>query len=203
MKGFKTTEDNTQAIERKKQFETEFNRFYFTKRYVEAFDLCIKNLSDTDTYNKSFIRNKAMFVIKKLTNRIELSDKSRINTDWVIDALINQDNSKMAVNANNIKLGNTAILITENDKIKISGKQRIHPAFSILLSLVIAFGCVFLSGIICCLCEDLGFEGEVGGVLSFLICVPTFLFIMIKIHLSFRHRIRNIATAILEEYYNH
>ena len=126
-----------------------------------------------------------MFVIKKLTNRIELSDKSRINTDWVIDALINQDNSKMAVNANNIKLGNTAILITENDKIKISGKQRIHPAFSILLSLVIAFGCFCLSGIICCLCEDLGFEGEVGGVLSFLICVPTFLFIMIKIHLSF------------------
>ena len=196
MKGFKTTEDNTQAIERKKQFETEFNRFYFTKRYVEAFDLCIKNLSDTDTYNKSFVRNKAMFVIKKLTNRIELSDKSRINTDWVIDALINQDNSKMAVNANNIKLGNTAILITENDKIKISGKQRIHPAFSILLSLVIAFGCASLCSIICHLCEDLGFEGEVGGVLSFLICVPTFLFIMIKIHLSFRHRIRNIRRVL-------
>ena len=206
MKGFKTTEDNTQAIERKKQFETEFNRFYFTKRYVEAFDLCIKNLSDTDTYNKSFIRNKAMFVIKKLTNRIELSDKSRINTDWVIDALINQDNSKMAVDANNIKLGNTAILITENDKIKISGKQRIHPAFSILLSLVIAFGCACLCAIICNLCKDLGFEGEVGGVLGFLICVPTFLFIMTKLIrfcLKFRHHIRTIATAILDEYYNH
>lgn len=197
MKGFKTTEDNTQAIERKKQFETEFNRFYFTKRYVEAFDLCIKNLSDTDTYNKSFIRNKAMFVIKKLTNRIELSDKSRINKDWIIDVLIDSGNRNMNVNANNIKTGSAEIFITENDKIRIKAWSRIHPAYITLLSLVIAFACIILIPI--------GYELGIHEILSIPICLCLFCFIMTKLirfYLKFRHHVRTIATAIVEEYYN-
>lgn len=210
MKGFRTTENDIQiekeSIERKKQFATEFNRYFFTKRYIDAFDLCIQKLSDT-YIDKNFVRSKAVLATEKLTNCIEITNKSRINKDWIIDVLINSGNRNMNVNANNIKTGSAEIFITENDKIRIKAWSRIHPAYITLLSLVIAFACIMLVGMIWCGIgyDLLGMHDSECAILSIPIGLCLFCFIMTKLIrfcLKFRHHIRTIATAIVEEYYN-
>ena len=206
MKGFRTTENDIQiekeSTEHKKQFETEFNRYFFTKRYADAFDLCIQNLSDT-YLDKNFVRSKAFLATEKLTNCIELSDKSHINRDWVIDVLINSGNRNMKVNANNIKIGSAEIFIAENDKIRINAGCRIHPAYITLLSLVITYAYAFVFvGMIQIVMVGTG--DPVCGIFPIPIGIFLFLFIVdkwIRFCKKFRHHIRTIATAIVKEYY--
>ena len=142
MKGFRTTEDDIKikenAIEHKKQFEVEFNRFYCTKRYVEAFDLCVQHLSDIE--NKDFVKSKSKLAIEKLTDRIVLSDTSRINQDWVTDTLVNLGKKNMKIQDCSISVGISKFSIENNEKINIVGKVR----RSVLIPLVVFCLCSFI-----------------------------------------------------------
>ena len=194
MKGFKTTEDNTQidrdAIERQTRFETEFNKLYCTKQYIEAFDLCISNMHDTN--NRSLVKDKAMLTVRKLTNRIELSDKSYINQDWVMNILIKRYGiNSIELKNNQIKYGTSMIHIANKEKICIESSSNISSMLIWCLFLCPTFIAIILA----------------------ITIVPKFLLLLIVSLIAtlatwasrqdHKAVIYYIAIAIVEEYYNH
>ena len=88
MIGFRTTDEdikiNEIAIERKKQFVTEFNRYYVTKQYSAAFLLCINNIGTP--LLKDVAYDNAKKVIPMLKNTIQVPEN--INMDFIIDVLM-------------------------------------------------------------------------------------------------------------------
>ena len=202
MKGFRTTEEDIKikenVIELKKQFEVEFNRYYCTKRYTEAFNLCVQNLSDTE--NKDFVKSKSKLAIEKLTNRIVLSDTSRINQDWVTDTLVNLGKKNMKIQDCSISVGISKISIENNEKINIVGRTNVWVVilvvYSCLFWIFIGVGAV-LTG------YEAGYWDAFGNII--LISLNSLISIILPVVLITRRKrelIQTIAVAIVEEYYN-
>lgn len=198
MKGFRTTEDDIKikenAIEHKKQFEVEFNRFYCTKRYVEAFDLCVQHLSDIE--NKDFVKSKSKLAIEKLTDHIVLSDISRVDKDWVIDILIQLGHRHLTIKDDTIKIGDwgTKVLLT-----KVAKRISIIVQGSVLLSF---FAVLFIMGG-WILLMNACFEAELEPFLYLSICgILLGICLMKKAMLLPKKYIRELAASIVEEYYN-
>lgn len=210
MKGFRTTDEdikiNEIAIELKKQFETEFNRYYCTKRYVKAFDLCILCINNMAEHgNRKYVYANAMLAIEKLTNRIEMTDKSKINQDKVIDALIQFGHKNMRVNENEIKVGQSKLSVIIGNKFEIEGKSNISKFTSILIVCIILF-----LGIFTAVCSSyfmeyiLGFRDGtcfiLGFILAFFVICGCLYFFYTKFITQHKTYIREIATSILYEY---
>lgn len=208
MKGFKTTEEecnrNNRIEEKRKQFAVEFNRYYFTKRYENAFDFCINNIADEEI--RHVVYTKAMLAIEKLTNRIDLSDKSRINKDWVIDALVNYGHKNMKLNGDEIQIGLSVISVTNNNQVKIKGHSLKHPALAFLVAILMLFSCFSLGVVIFELFYYFfTLNKDLSAILTCLIVISWYVIIMYKVismQFEYRKLIRKLATSILNHYNN-
>lgn len=209
MKGFFTTDDelnkNNRLEEKRKQFMVEFNRYYFTKQYEKAFDFCINSMADEE--NKHFVYTKAMLAIEKLTNRIELSDVSRINQDWVIDTLVNNGHKNMKVNGDEIKVGITKISVTVGNKVEIKGRTVISILTSIFIVLITLLVAVYITAFIDIFLEEnygLRFhEGMIiGCTVSCLTTFSSFYYLLSKLGNKYKKYIKKIALSVLYEYNN-
>jgi hypothetical protein len=203
MKGFKTTEEecnrNNRIEENRKQFMVEFNRYYFTKRYEKVFDFCINNIADEEI--RHVVYTKAMLAIEKLTNRIELSDKSRINKDWMIDALVNYGHKNMKLNGDDIIVWSSKISVTSNNQVKIEGHPLNSSISLFFISIFMLFSCFFIGGGLFCLCYYfLGYK-ESSAMLTCSIVI-LMMYKIISMQFKSRKLIRRLATSILNHYNN-
>ena len=206
MKGFFTTDDelnkNNRLEEKRKQFAVEFNRYYFTKQYEKAFNLCINNMADEE--NRNFVYAKAQLAIEKLTNRIELSDKSRIDQDWVIDTLVNYGHKNMKVNGDDIIVWSSKISVTSNYRVKIEGHPLKSSISLFFISILMLFSCFFIGCGLFCLCAYY-LDEDSSAMLTCAIVISCYILMMYKIiSMQFKSRklIRRLATSILNHYNN-
>lgn len=209
MIGFRTTSDDInrdiELEEHRKQFTVEFNRYYFTKQYEKAFDLCINNMAEQG--NRKFVYTKAMLAIEKLTNRIELSDVSRINQDWVIDTLVNNGHKNMKVNGDEIKVGITKISVTVGNKVEIKGRTVISILISIFIVLITLLVAVYITAFIdIFLEENYGLRFHEGMIIGCTVsCLTTFssiYYFVYKLGNKYKKYIKKIALSVLYEYNN-
>lgn len=77
----KLQQDNSRRLN---EFKTEFNRYYATRRYVDAFALCLNNINSVD--DKTVVLDNANSVIHKLKNCIQLPYSWSISYDWLINS---------------------------------------------------------------------------------------------------------------------
>lgn len=152
MKGFRTTEEDIKikekAIEQKKQFEVEFNRYYATQRYEEAFAVCLKYKNYTDC--NSLITNKAKYVIPKLKNRIQIPSSIQISYDWLIDQLVLAGYNNMKFDGTSLKWRNSTIKLSFVDNItRITSKCRINLFFRIVIFIALSIMTIPFFAIIC------------------------------------------------------
>ena len=208
MKGFKTTEEecnrNNRIEENRKQFMVEFNRYYFTKRYEKAFDFCINNIADEEI--RHVVYTKAMLAIEKLTNRIELSDKSRINKDWVIDALVNYGHKNMKLNGDEIKTANSRISVASKNIVKIEGQTSLKGGIIVLLYMLVMIASFFIAcGISYYFHYRLKLADDSNAILTSCLVISFYIITMYKLismQFEFRKLIRKLAASILYEYNN-
>ena len=112
-------------------FNTEFNRYYATQRYEEAFAVCLKYINNIG--DKTEVINKAYIVIRKLKNCIQIPSNISISYDWLIDQLVLNGYNKMKYDGTTIKWGNSILkLSNSNDATKIETKCRINLFYRIL-----------------------------------------------------------------------
>ena len=142
MKGFRTTDEdikiNEIAIERKKQFETEFNRYYATQRYEEAFAVCLRYICKAE--DKTEIVEKANIVIPKLKNRIQIPSSIPISYDWLIDQLVLAGYNNMKFDGTIIKWKSSTIKLSKNDNTtRITTKCRINIFFRVVIFIALTF----------------------------------------------------------------
>lgn len=208
MKGFFTTDDelnkNNRLKEKGKQFVVEFNRYYFTKQYEKAFDLCINNMADEE--NRHIVYAKAQLAIEKLTNRIELSDKSRINKDWVIDALVNYGHKNMKLNGDEIKTANSRISVASKNIVKIEGQTSLKGGIIVLLYMLVMIASFFIAcGISYYFHYRLKLAEDSNAILTSCLVISFYIITMYKLismQFEFRKLIRKLAASILYEYNN-
>ena len=157
-----------------------------------------------DKENRNFVYAKAQLAIEKLTNRIDLSDKSIINQDWVIDTLVNYGHKNMQVNGDEIQIGPSIISVTNNNQVKIIGHSLKHPSLAFLVAILMLFPCFVLGGGIFWLFDDFFKLNEgLSATLTWLIVISLYVIIMYKvISMPFEYRklIRKLAASILDKY---
>ena len=198
------------------EFNTEFNRYYATQRYEDAFAICLKYINNID--DKTVVLEKANPVIHKLKNRILLPSSVVISYDWLIDQLVLKGYDKMKYNGNSLKWQKSLILINQQSKaLEIICKCRVHLLIRILgvpililVTVLIAAAIIGLLGhdILYHICYD-GENWEYIGTELFyvmliigILCSLVFLFwwlrIYIKMHKEPRLLLRRIANIIID-----
>lgn len=92
------------------EFNTEFNRFYATRRYEEAFALCFQNLHNVK--DKEKIVEKATLAISKLRKHIQIPSSIPISYEWLIDQLVLKGYKKMKYDGKSLKLKTIIVKIS-------------------------------------------------------------------------------------------
>lgn len=135
------------------EFNTEFNRYYATQRYEDAFAICLKYINNID--DKTVVLEKANLVINKMKNRILLPSSAAISYDWLIDQLVLKGYDKMKYDENSLKWKKSRILIKQQSKaLEIICKCRVHLLIRILCVPIL----IILTALIACAVIELGHE---------------------------------------------
>lgn len=194
------------------EFNTEFNRYYATQRYEDAFAICLKYINNID--DKTVVLEKANLVIHKLKNRILLPSSAAISYDWLIDQLVLKGYDKMKYDGNSLKWKKSRILIKQqSEALEIICKCRAHLLIRILCVPILIFLTVLIAAVII---ELLGHEILYGGdywtyydtelyyemLIIGILCSLVFLFwwlrIYIKMHKEPRLLLRRIANIVID-----
>lgn len=129
------------------EFNTEFNRWYATQRYENAFAICLKNINNID--DKTVVLEKANSVIHKLKKRILLPSSLTISYDWLIDQLVLKGYDKMKYCGNSLKWQKSLILIKQKSKTsEIICKCRVNILLRIFCVPILMFITPFIAGLI-------------------------------------------------------
>ena len=125
------------------EFNTEFNRYFATQRYEDAFAVCLKYIRKVDS--KTEIINKADRVIQKLKNSMCLPPSVSISDDWLIDQLVLNGYSNMKYDGVNIKWRSSSVRL-----MNYGTASRIRTACSINVfsRIVIFIVLTFINGLI-------------------------------------------------------
>lgn len=194
------------------EFNTEFNRYYATQRYEDAFAICLKYINNID--DKTVVLEKANPVIHKLKNRILLPSSVVISYDWLIDQLVLKGYDKMKYDGSSIKWRKSCILIKQQSKVlEIICKCRVNRLLRIFYAPILIFTAVFIAGT---LIEVVGrkalYRGEYGdyygsdifytmliiGIIYSLVLMLLCLLGSIKIYKEPRLLLRRIANIIID-----
>lgn len=187
------------SAQKKNDFVTEFNRFFATQRYEEAFAICLKYLQESD--DKAVALEKADQVILKLKDRIQVSTSNPISYDWLIDQLVLKGYDEMKYDQSVLIWKMVRVkLATAGDSTLITSKCLINQFFRTMLALFVTiFACMTASMLIFGIGEDVMIP--VGIVLGILI----FVFGMARIRKIGRQpekMLRVIANIIVENISN-
>lgn len=183
------------SAQRKNDFVTEFNRFFATQRYEEAFSICLRYLQESD--DKAIALEKADHVIPKLKDRIQFSTTNPVSYDWLIDQLVLKGYDEMKYDQSGLIWKMVRVkLATVGESTLITSKCLINQFFRTILAMIVAvFACIVASSFIFGIGEDIMIP--VGIVLGILIYV----FGMVRIRKIGRQpekMLRVIANIIVE-----
>lgn len=198
------------------EFNTEFNRYYATQRYKDAFAICLKYIKNID--DKTIVLGKANSVVSKLKKLIQLPSSVAISYDWLIDQLVLKGYDKMKYSGNSLKWKKSRILINQQSKaLEIICKCRVHLLIRILcvpilifVTAMVAASIIELLGheILYRICFGGDYWGYYGTDLFYvmliigILCSLVFLFwwlrIYIKMHKEPRLLLRRIANIIID-----
>lgn len=174
-------------------FNIEFNRYYATQRYEDAFSICLKYIENID--DKTVVLKKANSVISKLKNRILLPSSVAISYDWLIDQLVLKGYDKMKYDGNSLKWQKSSIFIIQQSKTSeiICNIRILYVPILIIDTLFILAFIIFLIGQIL-----LGFCNSLMPIIA---TICAFLFVLwryIKMHKEPRLLLRRIANIIID-----
>lgn len=198
------------------EFNTEFNRYYATQRYEDAFAICLKYINNID--DKTVVLEKANLVIHKLKNRILLPSSAAISYDWLIEQLVLKGYDKMKYDGNSLKWKKSRILIKQQSKaLEIICKCRAHLLIRILCVPILIFLTALIAAVIIELlgheilypiCYDGDYWDYTGTELFYnmliigILCSLVFLFLWlrtyIKMHKEPRLLLRRIANIVID-----
>ncbi len=140
LKNRKSQQDNARRIN---EFNTEFNRYYATQRYEEAFAICLQYMNDAG--DKATIIEKADLVIPKLKNRILLPSSISVSYDWLIDQLVLKGYNNMKYDGTTIKWKSSTVKLSINDSTtRITSECRINLFFRFVIFIVLCLLLVFI-----------------------------------------------------------
>ncbi len=151
---FKKEKQQEYSARKIHDFNTEFNRYYATQRYEEAFVICLQYMNDAD--DKATIIEKAGLVIPKLKNRILLPATVSVSYDWLIDQLVLNGYNNMKYDGTTIKWKSSTVKLSiNNSRTRITSKCRINLFFRFVIFIVL---CIITVAIISFLCNVIGPE---------------------------------------------
>ena len=143
------------------EFNTEFNRYYATQRYEDAFATCLKYIKNID--DRTIVLEKANSVISKLKKSIQLPSSVTISYDWLIDQLAHKGYDKMKYDGNSLKWQKSRILIKQKSKTsEIISECRFNLLTRIICLPILIFATYFLWGFTTFI---------IGGELLYIICL--------------------------------
>lgn len=194
----KQLKDRQQEIN---DFNIEFNRYYATQRYEDAFAICLKYIENID--DKTVVLKKANSVISKLKNRILLPSSVAISYDWLIDQLLLKGYDKMKYDGDSLKWQKSSIFIKQQSKTsEIICKCRVNLFIRILGVPILIFATLFIWAFITLVIGENLLEEEALMPINATICA--FLFVLwwlrtyIEMHNEPRLLLRRIANIIID-----
>lgn len=198
LKERKLQQDSARRIN---EFNTEFNRYYATQRYEDAFAICLKYINNID--DKTVVLEKANLVIHKLKNRILLPSSAAISYDWLIDQLVLKGYDKMNYDGNSLKWQKSSIFIKQEAKTsEIICKCRVNLFIRILCVPILIFATLFIWAFITLVIGEELLEEETLMPIIATICAFLFVFrwlrTYIKMHKEPRLLLRRIANIVID-----
>ena len=189
------------------EFNTEFNRYYATQRYEDAFAMCLKYINNID--NKTVVLEKAKLVIPKLKNRILLPSSVTILYDWLIDQLVLNGYDKIKYDGNSLKWHECQVLLKmHTKKPEIISKCRIDISMREMGSLILIatyvlscfIGVFYLNDYL--MLENSFFVSiillNIIGIMILLLYLPLRLRTCMKMHKESRLLLRRIANIVID-----
>lgn len=198
------------------EFNTEFNRYYATQRYEDAFAICLGYIKNID--DKTVVLGKANSVIPKLNKSIQLPSSVTISYDWLIDQLVLKGYNKMKYDGDSLKWKKSRIIIKQKSKTsEIISKCKINLIMRIICLPILIFATYFLWGFTTFIiggellyhnCIGGGYEDYIESEVFYqmliigITCALVFLFwwlrTYIKMHKEPRLLLRRIANIIID-----
>lgn len=181
------------AARKTDEFNTEFNRYYGTQRYPEAFAICLLYLNEVD--NNAKVIEKANSVIPKLRNRIQIPSSISISYDWLIDQLVLKGYGKMKYDGRSLKWKMSVVQIFSKGKsTEIISKYRVNPVILTVIN-------ILLLGAFWTLMTKVLFYNFSDELPYWLVVISSFFTLILvvtkKIH-RHRHLLREIANIIIK-----
>lgn len=134
--------DKEECLDVQKEFIKQFNHLFATKRYSEAFLLCVN--STANPLLSSCARDKGEFVMPFLQKKGVINVPDNISMDFIIDILINNGYGKLNLKKNgllsifpNVRIGLQDNIITVKLPILLIVLACLYPLCLITLPLLI------------------------------------------------------------------
>lgn len=183
----------------KSEFNTEFNRYFATQRYEDAYAHSLKYLNEVNDPGTAL--EKTDKVIPKLNDRIQIPVVMPVTYDWLIDQLVLKGYGEMTYTRNQLSWKMSSIRISNVDETTvITSTCRINKfMMAILVVLAFAMSCL-AGGCICAVDNDEVFI--LAGFVVGIICFALLMYRLSKLYKQSRDLLHVIANIVVENLYN-